>query len=264
MSNYKWDAQDYAQNNEGQAKWAQGLMGKLALKGDERLLDVGCGDGKITAQLAANLPKGKAIGVDSSVSMIRLASQSFSQSRHLNLSFLLADFRWLPFRDEFDIVFSNAALHWVQSQKTVLKSIHTALRPGGRLLAQLGGRGNAAKVLDALDEIIREPEWRDYFVDFKFPYGFYSDEEYERWLLETGFMPKRVELIPKVMVFESPERFMGWLRTVWLPYTERIPKTARDKFVRMMLDTYLERNPAESDGTIYLDMVRLEVEAVKQ
>ncbi len=96
--NYTWNAKDYAANSQNQLKWAKELIPKLCLKGNEALLDIGCGDGKITAALARCLPKGKAVGIDSSAQMINLAQSTFSVSENPNLAFKLMDARSLVFK----------------------------------------------------------------------------------------------------------------------------------------------------------------------
>jgi len=131
---YNWNAQDYAKNSQNQFQWAQELIPKLKLRGNETLLDIGCGDGKITAELARRLPEGRVVGVDSSKEMIQLARRNFPAEPHLNLSFQVMDARRLTFNGEFDIAFSNAALHWIVDQLNVLNSVKRSLKPHGRLL----------------------------------------------------------------------------------------------------------------------------------
>ena len=127
-SPYNWNAQDYAKNSSNQFQWAKELIPKLKLKGNEALLDIGCGDGKITAELAQLLPEGWAVGVDSSEKMIQLAQISFPTKDYPNLTFQVMDARKLTFQSEFDIVFSNAALHWIVDQKAVLEGVQRSLK----------------------------------------------------------------------------------------------------------------------------------------
>jgi trans-aconitate 2-methyltransferase len=145
--NYAWNAQDYAKNSTNQYAWAQELIPKLKLTGNEALLDIGCGDGKITAEIAKALPNGKVVGIDSSKEMVNLAQTAFPQNQYPNLSFQLMDARKLAFQEEFNIVFSNAALHWIVDQKVVLTGVQRGLKTGGRLLFQMAGKGNAKNVL---------------------------------------------------------------------------------------------------------------------
>ncbi|WP_457569446.1 class I SAM-dependent methyltransferase, partial [Desulfurobacterium sp.] len=131
-NNYFWNADDYAKNSPFQKKWARELIEKLSLKGNERVLDIGCGDGKVTFEIAQRVPDGYVVGIDSSEEMIKLASKMFPPSKYPNLSFKLLDVREMDFFEEFDVIFSNAALHWVIDHKPVLKKMFRALKCGGR------------------------------------------------------------------------------------------------------------------------------------
>jgi trans-aconitate 2-methyltransferase len=262
-SNYSWDAKDYAKNSLNQLRWAKELIPKLKLQGNEALLDIGCGDGKITAELAGCLPKGKAVGIDSSPQMIKLAQTTFTQKDYPNLDFQVMDARKLTFDQEFEVVFSNAALHWIVDQKKVIQGVQRSLKPQGRLVVQMAGKGNAQDIIGILNNMLTESTWKKYFDDFKFPYGFFGLEEYQSFLDEAGLKPKRIELFPKDMKHYGQDGLTGWIRTTWLPYTERLPIDKRDEFVKEIARRYLKNHPTEPDGTIHLCMIRLEVEAYK-
>ena len=258
---YRWDARDYQKYSSEQQKWAKELIQKLDLRGDEKILDIGCGDGKVTAEIAQSVPEGFVIGIDNSEEMIHLARETFPKDKFFNLSFQLKDVRHLDFNGEFDIVFSNASLHWVVDHLSALRGIRKSLKPSGRILIQMGGRGNAAGIIEALETMIKDEKWQSYFTLFSFPYGFYGTEEYGPWLKKAGFKPKSVELIPKNMVHQGREGLSAWIRTTWLPYTQRVPETLRQEFIEEIVDQYLKKHPIAEDGTIHIEMVRLEVEA---
>jgi trans-aconitate 2-methyltransferase len=136
------------------------------------LLDIGCGDGKITAVLALHLSRGNVVGIDSSEEMIRLACRSYPEDRYPNLSFQRMDARELAFIDRFDLAFSNAALHWVIDHRPVLQVVKMSLKWQGRLLFQMGGKGNTGDIFNVTDEVLKEGRWKPSFKDFSFPYGF--------------------------------------------------------------------------------------------
>ncbi len=261
--NYSWDAKDYARNSQNQFQWAKELIPKLKLQENEALLDIGCGDGKITAGLAKCLTKGRAVGVDSSAQMIKLAKNTFSTEDYPNLSFQGMDARNLTFREEFDIVFSNAALHWIVDQKPVLEGVRRSLKPKGRLIVQMAGRGNAQDIIIILSDLLTEIPWKQYFDSLKFPYGFFDTKEYSAFLAAAGLKPVRVELFPRDMKHAGEEGLAGWIRTTWLPYTEKLPLEKRDLFVKEIAGRYLKNHPADTDGIVHLGMMRLEVEACK-
>jgi trans-aconitate methyltransferase len=260
---YTWDAKDYGVNSQNQFQWATELLTKLNLHGDELVLDIGCGEGKITAAIAASLPNARVVGVDSSEQMINLAQKAYPTDHNPNLRFELMDAQKLSFREEFDVAFSNAALHWVLDQKNVLTGVKRSLKSGGKILFQMAGKGNAKAILDIFDELFLMPEWEPYFRDFTFPYAFLSPQEYCAWLVEAGLTPVRVEQIPKDMTHNGAVGLMGWIRTTWLPYTQRLPETQQAKFIEEITKIYLKGSPPDAEGIVHVEMVRLEVEAKK-
>jgi trans-aconitate 2-methyltransferase len=263
MPAYQWDANDYAKNSSQQQVWARELIARLDLQGYESLLDVGCGDGKVTAELRTRLPRGRVVGVDLSPEMVRLAQQRFPPSDFPGLRFEQADASRLPFHEEFDVVFSNAALHWIIDHAPVLRGIYAALKPGGKALLQMGGAGNNADMMALIGLQIRRPRWARYFEGFGVPYGFYGIEEYSAWLGAAGLQPLRVVLISKDMVHAGRAGLAGWVRTTKLPYTQRLPEALRDDFINELLDTYLAHFPLDAEGRSHVGMVRLEVEALR-
>ncbi len=264
MSTDRWNAKDYELHSRPQQDWGRELMAKLALQGAETVLDIGCGDGKVTADIAARLHRGKIIGIDNSESMIRRAREKFPPADYPNLSFTKMDARRLTFSNTFDRVFSNAALHWVKNHEPVLRGIYNGLKPGGRMLLQMGGRGNAGQILSILDSLLEEAAWKPFFDSFPFPYGFFGPEEYKSLLADTGFEARRVVLIPKNMELSGRAGLKGWLRTTWLPYTHRIPEDKRDAFIDAIARRYIKRFPLKADNVVHVSMVRLEVEARKR
>lgn len=260
---YKWNPSDYANYSEGQHNWAIELIDKIHITGSESLLDIGCGDGKVSALIASHLPEGQVVGIDSSLEMVTLACERFPPNKHKNLKFLHLDAQDLDFVSKFDVVFSNAVLHWIEDHRNVLKRVEQSLCQFGRLLFQMGGTGNAAGMVAAFDQVITSSRWSQYFGDFNFPYSFYGQEEYINWLIQVGFEPVRVELIPKEMKHKGINGLTGWLRTTWHPYTERIPPGLRDGFLSDVVFAYLEEHPLNDHGDAIVKMVRLEVEAFK-
>jgi trans-aconitate methyltransferase len=263
MTTYTWNASEYAQSSSAQQTWARELLGKLQLKGDERVLDIGCGDGKVTAEIAKLVPDGSVVGVDQSGEMIELARTQYPPEMFPNLQFLEIDACQLPFESEFNVVFSNAALHWVADHLSVLHGIARSLRSQGKILLQMGGAGNGKAIFSVADELIRTTPWQDYFVNFSFPYFFYSPQDYREWFKTVELEPMRVELIPKEMTHVGEAGLAGWLRTTWLPYTQQVPETKREGFIQALVERYLQRHPVDEQGFIHVQMLRLEIEAKK-
>jgi trans-aconitate 2-methyltransferase len=258
-----WDPAAYAANSASQQAWARELIAKLELRGDERILDVGCGDGKVTAELARAVPQGAATGIDSSLDMIRFARTAFRNGTVPNVEFHVMDARQIRFDRAFDLIFSNAALHWVDDHQAFLRGASACLRPGGRLVVSCGGKGNAQHVFIALRAEMRLKRWREFFHRLEKPYFFYSPEDYEKWLPHFGFKTRSVRLADKDMVFPGREGFAGWFRTTWLPYTQRVPESAREEFIAAVADRYVATHPLDEAGRVHVHMVRLEIDAVK-
>lgn len=263
MHRYHWNADDYRQNSAAQQQWAQELIAKLNLIGNETVLDVGCGDGKVTAEIASHLSRGQVIGVDNSDAMIALANREYPESSFPNLRFQQMDARELSFDGQFDVVFSNAVLHWIHDHSPVLSGMFQSLKPGGKILLQMGAQHGIRAFMDALDQVLTLPQWSGYFTGFPCPYGFKSIADYQTLLPAIGFEIKRLELIEKHVVHRNNEALKGWVRTTWIPYTERVPENQRADFIDAIADQYLESNPADEVGRVHVLMVRLEVEAKK-
>ncbi len=254
----QWNPQDYAKNSEAQLQWARELRSRLSLNGSESVLDVGCGDGKITADFAQALPHGQVIGIDRAPEMIAYAQETYSLQ---NLSFACVDARSLTFSNQFDLIFSNAVLHWVDDHPAFLQGASRALKPNGRLITSCGGAGDAIDVLAAFAETVTQDPWRIYFPTFHNPYYFYGTPEYEPWLKAAGLIIERLELVPKDMTHSGESGLAGWLRTAWLPFTHAVPESQRDRFILAVTQTYLAKFPIDTNGLAHVRMVQLEVEA---
>jgi len=260
-----WDAQDYAANSSVQYGWGRELMDMLALCGDEHILDIGCGDGKLTALLAQRVPAGVVIGIDVSAEMVALASERWGEGDRLMFRRMDAqDIRSAAdLTERFDAVFSNSALHWVPDHPVVLAGVHAALRAGGRMLIQTPGAGNCAAFVDAADRVRMMPRWRGYFADFRFPWLFYEAEDYAYWLPQAGLRIDAIELQHKDMCHENRAALAGWMRTTWLPYLARVPEAEQAVFIDATVDAYLADVPPDAAGRTHVDMVRLDIAATK-
>jgi len=263
MNTYSWNAKDYERNSQAQQKWARELIANLNLAGAEDILDLGCGDGKITAEIARLVGDGSVVGVDNSRQMIDLAKEKYSQNQHPNLSFQVMDASDLSFEECFDVIFSNAVLHWVKNHKPVIEGLYKSLRVGGKILLRMGGKGDAEGILSTMNDLKTSHKWAQYFTEFEFPFTFLGVDEYQALLKESGFSINRVELIPKDMKHDGKPGLEGWIRTTWLPYTERIPKEKRQEFIEEVSSKYLDKVPLEADGKAHVAMVMIEVEAKK-
>jgi len=234
----EWHASDYARQSSLQQAMAEEQLGRLTLSGSERVLDVGCGDGKVTAEIAARVPRGSVLGVDPSRDMIAFASGRFGPPAHANLRFEVADARRLPYRDEFDLVVSFNALHWVPEQDAALGSIRAALKPTGRALLRMVPTGRRESLEDVIEEVRQRPRWAAYFPLFQKPYVHYTPEEYRALAEQAGLRVTRLHVEDKAWDFKTREAFVAFARATFVEWTRCVPETEWDAFITDVLDRY--------------------------
>ena len=252
---YKWNPEEYKDSSKNQKSWELELLSKIEFTGSEKVLDIGCGDGRLSAVIADKVPNGSVTGIDLSKNMIQFAENNYSVT-YKNLNFKVMNASNINFKEQFDIIFSNAALHWIQDHKPVINGIKNSLKQSGKFYIQFGGKGNAETVIETINKIIKSEKWGKYFIDFKFPYGFYSIEEYEKIINNTKELQiQNIEMIQKKMKFENKNLFSSWIRTTWLPYTKKIPETLRETFIDECVKNYTLTN----NNIDNIKMVRLEV-----
>jgi trans-aconitate 2-methyltransferase len=259
----KWNAADYAANSTVQQSWARELITKLKLVGDEHILDVGCGDGKVTAEIARGVPRGSVTGMDASPQMIEFAKKNFTTKEFPNLRFRVMDARKIKFDRQFDLVFSNAALHWVDDHQAILRGASAVLKPGGRLAISCGGKGNADDVFAVLRPEMRLSRWKNFFRQMPMPYFFNAPDDYEKWLPKFGFQINALTLAPKDATYDAAEGFATWLRTTWIPYVQCVPENVREEFIAAVTQRYVAKHPPDAENKVHVRMVRLEIDAVK-
>ena len=250
-----WKGDEYAKNSESQKSSAQDFMEKGKLSGFSAILDVGCGDGKITAAMAEAIPHGSVIGVDISSSMIEFAKQAFQNSQ--NLTFLIQDAAKLDFQEKFDLITSFTVMQWVLPQEQALQCFKKALKPDGRLWIQMP-TGLPREMQQAVNETISSKKWKGYFAQFIPPWRFYQSEEYRSLLTKTGLAPLRIETIQKHERFPTRDVFQSFLKQ-WFPYLRPLPENLKDIFLTDLLDRYLQALLPNSQGALSFIVDRLEM-----
>src|SRR5262245_20541600 len=153
----EWDARGYAEISGLQRAMTSEVLSRLELRGDERILDLGCRNGRVTAEIAGRVGRGSVLGLDASSEMIAYAFKQYPRNAHANLDFRVGDARELPFHGEFDLVVSFNALHWVPEQERALRSISASLKPGGMARLRLVPKGTHRSLEDTLEETRKSP-----------------------------------------------------------------------------------------------------------
>jgi trans-aconitate 2-methyltransferase len=234
----EWNAKDYSRQSSLQQVMAEEQLGLLTLEGTERILDVGCGDGKITAEIAGRVPRGSVVGVDPSRDMIAFAASHFGPPVQANLHFEVADVRRLPYRDEFDVVVSFNALHWVPEQGAALGSIRAAQKPGGRALLRLVPESRRKCLEDVIEDVRQEARWADYFRGFQRPYVHFTPEEYRALAEHNGFRVLRLQVEDQAWDFKTRAAFVAFGRATFVEWTQCLPESEWQAFITDVLDRY--------------------------
>jgi trans-aconitate 2-methyltransferase len=241
-----WDAETYHEVSSPHVAWAGALLDRLDLRGDETVLDAGCGSGRVTLMLVERLPRGHVIAVDQAPSMVEHAREALDGA---DATVFQADLTELALERPVDAIFSNAVFHWVPDHDRLFARLHEALRAGGRLVAQCGGEGNVASFHRAAAEAASEPPFAEYLAEWVGPWNFAGASETAARLERAGFTDVETWLEPYPVVPDDPTNY---LRTVCLGYhLEELPEELRDAYV----DAVLTRSGAE------LDYMRLNITA---
>lgn len=246
-----WDAALYDARHAFVWHHGAGLMELLAPQPGERILDLGCGTGHLTAQIAA--AGAEVVGLDSSPTMLDQAHRAYP---HLTLA--VGDARSFHFDDPFDAVFSNAVLHWVPEAEAVVRCVWAALKPGGRFVAEFGGRGNVCRIETALREVIQERGCEAPDRLWYFP----SVGEYTGLLERGGLEVTYAVLFDRPTPLEGPQGLRQWVTMFAGAALGCVPAVEQESF----LDRIEERLRPElfHDGTWYADYRRLRVVARRQ
>jgi trans-aconitate 2-methyltransferase len=253
----EWNAETYHRVSNPQFDWGTVVLARLPLNGDECVLDVGCGTGRLTEKLLGRLPRGRVIGIDLSSNMVRVAHDCL-RAQNARVHLLVADASALPVLEWADAVFSTATFHWVLDHPRLFRSLHDALKPGGRLVAQCGGARNLTRIHHRTDALMFEPRWARFFEAWSNPWEFADAETTARRLTDAGFddIDTTVEASP--VVFPDAESFSTFMTNVICrPHLSYLPdETLRKEFI----DAITQEARAD-DPPFELDYWRLNLNA---
>jgi trans-aconitate 2-methyltransferase len=243
-----WDGAAYDRLSTPMERLGREVMDRLELRGDETVIDAGCGSGRLTELLRERVPDGRVIGVDQSASMIDAARERLGPDVDLRVADLV---RLDMGGDTADVVFSTATFHWIADHDALFASLHGALRAGGRLVAQCGGVGNIASVHAAANQAADEPQFRPHFEGWTGPWNFATPQETERRLADAGFAEAKCWLAERPIHPDDPREY---LREINLgAHLERLPADLHDPYLDAVLAILGERP--------VIDYVRLNIDA---
>lgn len=233
----EWNASGYNRVSALQKWLADKSLAAIDLAGSERVLDVGCGDGKITAEIAERLPTGSVVGIDPSSEMIDFARKHFG-SDHPNVTFEVGDATRLSYRDAFDLVVSFNALHWVADQTAALRGIRDALRPGARALLQFVSQGERKCLENVIEETALSPRWSGCFADYRRPHLHLPPDQYRHLAECVGLHVDNVDVALEAWDFGSRDGFAEFGNVTFVEWTRRIPDADKAAFIGDVLDRY--------------------------
>jgi trans-aconitate 2-methyltransferase len=234
----EWNAPEYSRIAALQEAMAAEVLTLLRLQGMERVLDLGCGNGNVTAEIAVRVPHGSVVGVDSSPAMIAFASTHFGPNTHPNLRFQTCDIRQVPFREEFDLVVSFNALHWIPDQASALRAIRSALTPDAQAQLRLVPKGKRKSLEDVLEETRSSARWMEYFQPFRDPYLHLTPEQYAALAEENGLQVRHVHTKDHAWDFKTRAAFEAFGSVTFVEWTKNLPEGERPAFVTDVLDRY--------------------------
>jgi trans-aconitate 2-methyltransferase len=242
-----WDAASYDRVSNPQVEMAQAVLERLPLRGDETVLDAGCGSGRVTAMLLERLPHGHVVAVDSAPSMVAHAREALGERATVICSSLTE----LELDEPVDAVFSNAVFHWIRDHDALFARLAAALKPGGQLVAQCGGKGNIDAFRRLADEVAAEPPYAEHMRDFVGPWNYADPDETEARLRTAGFDEVRCWLQPWPVQPSDAAEYAG---TVCLGnHLEELPPHLRQRFVEEVV--------SRSGEPLTLEYVRLNIDA---
>lgn len=252
----EWNAAAYHVLSDPQFGWGLRVLGRVSFRGNERVLDAGCGSGRLTNELASLIPNGVVVGCDLSENMTRAAAKTLGAQP--SRAVVCADLSQLPFRSAFDLVFSTATFHWVRDHDRLFHELRGVLREGGRMEAQCGGGPNLAVVHERADALAGERSFRAHFAAWEDPWRFASPTETETRLRRAGFTAARCWLEHTPTAFPNREQFAAFVESVVLrPYLSRLPDPAlRKEFLNTIVGM-----AAADDPPFTLDYWRLNITA---
>jgi len=255
--NSEWDAASYHRVSEPQTVWGRRVLARLDLRGDEHVIDAGCGTGRLTGELMSKLPRGCCVAIDRSWNMLLTARANLRPDFWERVRFVRVELPRMPFNGWADLVFSTATFHWVRDHAALFDNVFRALRSGGRLFAQCGGGPNLVHAHALAEDVMREAPFAPYFADWSGIWEFATPEITGERLREAGFVDVRTGLEAAPTTLADEQSYREFVTTViYNPHLERLP----DPALRARFIDAITARAAREDPPYTLDYWRLNLE----
>jgi trans-aconitate 2-methyltransferase len=254
MSSCSWDGTSYDRISAIQEGWGSEVLERVRLRGNELVLDAGCGSGRVTQMLARRLPRGRVIALDGSASMVAAARerlQATAGESAAAVEVLLGDLLELELSEPLDAVISTATFHWIADHERLFGRLRTALRPGGQLVAQCGGEGNIEHLRARAATVLAHAPYAEHFEAWRAPWNYAGAQQTRERLLAAGFASARCWLTPAPSEPEDPREFLSTI--VLAPHVQQLPQELREPFMDEVMAVLGE--------PVVIDYVRLNIDA---
>lgn len=259
MGKFEFDGEKYKNASKHQKEWGNKLISDINIIGNESILDLGCGDGVLSKQLATLVPNGNVVGIDASVGMIQTAKELETA----NLTFICLDINDIKYENSFDIIFSNAALHWIKNHQQLLLNSFNALKKNGKLRWNFAGDGNCATFFDTVRLVMDMPMYKEFFDNFEWPWYMPKKEDYVFLVEKAGFKQFDVSNENADRYFSSSDEMTKWIdQPSIVPFLKYVPEGKKGSFRNTVVEIMIEKTK-QADGKCFETFRRINVKAVK-
>ena len=256
---HEFDGKKYEKSSAHQREWGARLISELGLNGTERVLDLGCGDGTNTAMIAGFLPSGEVVGIDASRGMIETAKPKEQKNFH----FLLMDINEMDFKDEFDVIYSNATLHWIKDHQRLLKNVRKALRKDGLARFNFAAEGNCSHFFKVIRKAMTRHGFSQYFENFDWPWFMPSVNEYKHVVDKSGLREVRLWGENADRFFPETEALIGWIdQPSLVPFLACVAEKNQPAFREYVIGEMI-RETRQDDGRCFETFRRINLFARK-